>query len=93
MVLPYVTKIGSASFRRRIVEMLPMDSVRDLRRISDTLHERSVSIYREKKEALEKGDEALKHQIGEGRDIMSILRECNEFPPTVSESAALYALY
>ena len=68
-----------------------MDSVRDLRRISDTLHERSVSIYREKKEALEKGDEALKHQIGEGRDIMSILRECNKFPPTVS--AALYALY
>ena len=38
------------------MEMLPMDSVRDLRRISDTLHERSVSIYREKKEALEKAE-------------------------------------
>lgn len=78
LLLPYVTKIGSASFRRRIVEMIPMTTVQELRRISDTLHERSVRIYKEKKEALEKGDEALKHQIGEGRDIMSILRECTE---------------
>ena len=75
ILLPYVSNVGTAAFRRRVVEMLPMDSVRDLRRISDTLHERSVSIYREKKEALEKGDEAVTHQISEGRDILSILSE------------------
>ena len=37
------------------------------------LHARSVLIFNEKKAALEKGDDALKYQIGEGRDIMSIL--------------------
>ena len=46
-----------------------------MREISDIMHERSVLIYNLKKDALEKGDEALKHQIGEGRDIMSILCE------------------
>ncbi len=58
--------------------MLPSDTIQELRRISDTMHERSVRIYKEKKEALEKGDEALRHQIGEGRDIMSILRKCTQ---------------
>ncbi|RPD79156.1 cytochrome P450 [Lentinus tigrinus ALCF2SS1-7] len=77
LLLPYVTKIGSASFRRRIVEILPMNTAQELRKISDTMHERSVRIFKEKKAALEKGDEALKHQIGEGRDIMSILLRAN----------------
>ena len=49
-----------------------------LKEISDAMHARSVLIYNEKKAALEKGDDALKHQIGEGRDIMSILREYPE---------------
>ena len=44
------------------------------------MHDRSVKIFNEKKALLEKGDDALKHQIGEGRDIMSILRElCRTF--------------
>ncbi|KAI0717433.1 cytochrome P450 [Cerioporus squamosus] len=77
LLLPYVTKIGSASFRKRVVELLPSDTVQELRRISYTMHERSVRIFKEKKEALEKGDEALRHQIGEGRDIMSILLRAN----------------
>lgn len=75
LMLPALSKIGTASFRRRVVEMVPNSDVQRLREISDVMHERSVLIYNEKKAALEKGDESLKHQIGEGRDIMSILRE------------------
>ncbi|KAI0701728.1 cytochrome P450 [Earliella scabrosa] len=73
MLLPYVYNIGPPAFRRRVVEMIPNRNVQRMREISDTLHARSVYIYNLKKDALEKGDEALKHQIGEGRDIMSIL--------------------
>ena len=36
---------------------------------------RSREIYEQKKLALAQGDEAVKLQIGEGKDIMSILSE------------------
>ena len=75
LLLPYIANIGSPAFRRRVVEMLPSKDLQRMVEITDTLHERSVHIYNLKKDALEKGDEALKHQIGEGRDIMSILCE------------------
>ena len=70
-----VVNLGPASIRRWIVERIPLDSVQHLRRISDVMHERSAQIFKDKKAALESGDDAIKNQIGEGRDIMSILRE------------------
>ncbi|TFK93403.1 cytochrome P450 [Polyporus arcularius HHB13444] len=77
VLLPYVADIGPAAFRRRIVEALPINNIQRLKDISDIMYERSVLIYNEKKAALEKGDDALKHQVGEGRDIMSILLRAN----------------
>ncbi|RDX54454.1 cytochrome P450 [Lentinus brumalis] len=77
LLLPYVLDLGTASFRRRVVELLPNKRVQRLKDISDIMHERSVLIFNEKKAALEKGDDALKHQVGEGRDIMSILLRAN----------------
>lgn len=43
--------------------------------IIDVMHETSTKILEGKKEALEKGDDAVVHQVAEGKDIMSILRE------------------
>ncbi|RPD65435.1 cytochrome P450 [Lentinus tigrinus ALCF2SS1-7] len=77
MILPYVAEVGPAWFRRAVVEAIPNKSIQRLKDISDIMHQRSVLIYNEKKAALEKGDDALKHQIGEGRDIMSILLRAN----------------
>ncbi len=74
-LFPIAIKLGPASFRRWIVERTPIENVQQLRRISDVMHNRSVQIFNEKKAMLESGDDAIKHQIGEGRDIMSILRE------------------
>ena len=37
---------------------------------------KSVQIINEKKAAIEKGDEAVLQQVGEGKDVMSILRVC-----------------
>ncbi|KAI0781533.1 cytochrome P450 [Trametes elegans] len=72
-----VVKIGPSWFRRGIVEILPHKPSQRLREIADSLHERSLSIVNEKKAALEKGDEALREQVGEGKDIMSVLLRAN----------------
>lgn len=44
-------------------------------RIADTMDAMSRKIWQGKKEALAAGDEAVKSQVGKGKDIMSILRE------------------
>ncbi|KAI0666339.1 cytochrome P450 [Trametes maxima] len=73
LLLPVVMKLGTPAFRRRIVDATPNAYVQRMKDIVDTMHGRSVLIFNEKKEALARGDDAVKHQIGEGRDIMSIL--------------------
>ncbi|KAI0639055.1 cytochrome P450 [Trametes polyzona] len=77
ILLPFLVKIGTPAFRRRMVELVPSANVQRMKEISDTLHARSVAIFDEKKAALARGDDAVKHQIGEGRDIMSILLKAN----------------
>ena len=39
------------------------------------MHEHSLRIVEERKAALSKGDEAVLHQVGEGKDIMSVCRK------------------
>ena len=75
VLLPTLSKIGSANFRRFVVDMVPWKNVRRLRDISDTLHHIAVEIYETKKRAIEGGDDAVARQIGGGKDIMSILSE------------------
>ena len=43
--------------------------------ISNTMEQRSTEIIDGKKTALLQGDEELVQKIGEGKDIMSVLRE------------------
>ncbi|KAH9852205.1 cytochrome P450 [Lenzites betulinus] len=77
VLLPYFVHIGSAAFRRRVMEHLPNANIRRMKEISDSMHARSVLIFNEKKAALARGDDAVKHQVGEGRDVMSILLKNN----------------
>lgn len=62
--------------KRFLVASTPSPAVRDLKRFVDTMDERSHAIYYDKRRALLTGDEALKQQIGEGKDIMSVLCTC-----------------
>lgn len=71
----YLQAMIPAPLRRTVAERLPHEKFQRLRKIVDTMHERSVHIYNEKRAAIERGDEGLKQQLGEGKDIMSILRE------------------
>ena len=47
--------------------------MQQMRNVVETLSLKTREIYNEKKSALEKGDAAVVHQIGEGKDILSVL--------------------
>lgn len=74
-ILPFFFKMGSASFRRRMLELVPLQVAQRAREISDSIKRCSQEIFDAKKQALKEGDEAVSQQVGEGRDIMSKLRQ------------------
>ena len=55
------------------MDLIPSAAVRRLQDIIDIFRETSVEILETKKEALRSGDQALAAQIGQGKDIISIL--------------------
>lgn len=72
--LPLFEAIVPAGWQRAVAERIPVRAMREIIQIVDTLRTRSAAIFAEKKRALLAGDEALKEQVGEGKDLMSILR-------------------
>ncbi len=72
-ILPYLPEIGTPAFRAKLVDLFPHEGVQEMKRFIDTMYRRSVEIYREKVHALELGDEVVAKQVGEGKDIISIL--------------------
>ncbi|KAF9482535.1 cytochrome P450 [Pholiota conissans] len=76
-LLPTLSTVGPARFRRWVVNILPWRTVHEIRDIVDTLHDTSVEIFESKKKALTDGDEVVAMQIGRGKDIMSILMKAN----------------
>ncbi|KIK57094.1 hypothetical protein GYMLUDRAFT_46720 [Collybiopsis luxurians FD-317 M1] len=75
IVLPLVSGIGSPSLRRFAVNILalPWSDLRQMRNMIDYMHDIASGIYESKKQAFEKGDEAVMQQIGNGKDLISIL--------------------
>ena len=72
--LPQAVKIGSPAFRRKVVEILPSKSIQQLVSIIDTIETQSRGILQRKRKALEGGEKTAQAQIGNGKDIMSVLR-------------------
>ena len=73
--MPYLVKIGAPSFRRKMLRLVPSKTIQMVTDIVDIMHEQSVEVYNAKKEALNKGEDAVVQQVGKGKDILSILRE------------------
>ncbi|KAJ3903765.1 cytochrome P450 [Lentinula edodes] len=76
-VLPYVSWIGTAGFRRRVINMLPWKDLHHMRDMVDYMHSVAEQIYKIKLRAFEAGDEAVASQIGRGTDLISILMKEN----------------
>ncbi|KAI0651713.1 cytochrome P450 [Trametes meyenii] len=75
--LAYAHYLGPAWFRRKLLDLVPHKNIQRLKNISDVMYSRSVELFEEKKRALENGDEAMLHRIGEGKDVMSVLLRAN----------------
>ncbi|KAI0659728.1 cytochrome P450 [Cubamyces menziesii] len=75
--LPLYEAIVPAGWRRAVAEYIPSATLKRMMHLRDTVRQRSIDIYEEKKAALLKGDEAIKMQVGEGKDLMSILLKAN----------------
>ncbi|CAE6459506.1 unnamed protein product [Rhizoctonia solani] len=70
-ILPWLVRIGSARFRRAIVQFLPLSSIQALRNAVDILSVVAVKIYHLKKE---ESDKLKLDSDGQcGRDVMSSL--------------------
>ena len=69
-----LSQFFSDSVLLRLSRVVPLASVHRLLDIGDTMRRRSQEIIDEKKAALNSGDDELLQRIGEGKDIMSILR-------------------
>lgn len=59
-----------------------------MKSVVDRMSKRSVEIYESKKGALEKGDDEVVQQIGEGKDIMSVLSTATIYPPSYVQGRA-----
>lgn len=68
-------KLLPVKVRTLIMNITPWKALHEVRDMVNYMHEISVEIYHEKKRALEEGDEAVVRQIGQGKDLLSILRE------------------
>ncbi|KAL0575693.1 hypothetical protein V5O48_006281 [Marasmius crinis-equi] len=68
--LPFLSRIGSPSFRRWVVECTPNRSVQKLKHISDVMHDTARSILEDRRRNI--------REESEGRDIISILLRENE---------------
>ncbi|KAE9385219.1 cytochrome P450 [Gymnopus androsaceus JB14] len=63
--------------RTLLMNSVPWKAVHEVRDMVMYRHEFSVKVYEEKKRALEEGDEAVMRQLGQGKDILSILMKDN----------------
>jgi hypothetical protein len=68
-----IVKLGPPKFRRFLIDLQPLENVRQLRDIIDVMHNTSAEILEAKRRALQQGDEAVTKQIGGGKDIISVL--------------------
>ncbi|KAG5637793.1 hypothetical protein H0H81_003185 [Sphagnurus paluster] len=68
-----LAKIGSPKFRRACVELLPLKNVQKIKEMTDIMDKTSREIVDSKRQALKKGNEAVQQQVGQGKDIISIL--------------------
>ena len=83
-ILHYAKHVGPPSFRSFMMDWLPIRGLKLFKDVVMKMDLESRKIYDEKKAVLASGDEGFVKQVGEGKDIISILREPTPFRTTRS---------
>ena len=76
-MFPYVDRIFHPKILKFLGRALPLPQLHHFMDMSDTLYSKSKSIHETKKRLLELGDDAIVRQIGDGKDIISLLSAHN----------------
>ena len=79
MYLTPLVRLGTPKFRRFILDLIPWQALHKIRDVSDVVHNTAVEIINSKKRAFKDGDEEVARQIGQGKDILSILSKSFSF--------------
>ncbi|KAF8704789.1 cytochrome P450, partial [Rhizoctonia solani] len=77
--LPLLVKMGPKRFQRFVVGNTPIQTVQQLKSISDVMNNEGVRLLRSKQEAAANG--TLYAQVAAGKDIMTLLLEQNKVMP------------
>lgn len=75
-LLPLIRRTFPVSWLKLATEVLPWGTLRSMRRISDRVCTIAREVVRHKVELLNAGGNSLAKEIGEGKDLMSVLRKC-----------------
>ncbi|KAI0058967.1 cytochrome P450 [Artomyces pyxidatus] len=75
-IYPFVSRWPSR-FLRLMGACLPIPMVHNIMHIKDVMYDNTKKVFDEKKALLKKGDEDFTNQVGEGKDIISILLKAN----------------
>ena len=57
-----------------LLNLVPIESVQRTKRLVDKIDEGCVAIFKAKKAAVARRDEELMQKVGEGKDVISLLR-------------------
>ncbi|KAI0764528.1 cytochrome P450 [Trametes elegans] len=72
-LLPWVRRTFPAWLLGAAVAVLPWPALRKMREISESVHKTSQQALKRKMDLLRRGDEAILQEVGEGKDLMSVL--------------------
>jgi hypothetical protein len=71
--LPFLMKLLPAGIRRCMIDYVPLPDLHLVRDLVDALDHTSRSILSRKKQALDEKDTVQTEQIGQGKDITTLL--------------------
>ncbi|KAJ3505247.1 hypothetical protein NLJ89_g7516 [Agrocybe chaxingu] len=77
VIAPLVSRVAGPRVGRFLANWVPWKDLQGFRDVVDTLSGTASEILQQKKKAILAGDEAMKAQVGHGKDIISILLKSN----------------
>ncbi|KAL0960499.1 hypothetical protein HGRIS_005537 [Hohenbuehelia grisea] len=79
---PFLSRLGSPAFRRRLVELTPIKAVQKVKNMSDVMYHTARGILQQKREALlNKGSD----QDSDTKDLITELLRANEHLPSTNK--------
>jgi hypothetical protein len=76
-LFPYVDKVFHPKILKFLGRALPWPTLSHIMDLAETLNSKSRGLHETKKRLLELGDDATVRQVGDGKDIISILSAYN----------------